>query len=147
MIWIAEKLHRSNTRIIPLLKGTTPQERRLCYKVFEHVGIEYCVFYGTQYFTASIGFNQLQEDLCTVVSESPELKIMLIGLQSARRLKQLPPQIVASAGQRWIDKVQLREVSWKESQRLYESMEQKINKALRQGQMPITAWTQNGVTA
>jgi hypothetical protein len=147
MIWIAEKLHSSKTRIIPLLKGTTPQERRLCYKVFDHVGIEYCVFYGTQYFTASIGFNQLLEDLRTVVSESPELEIMLIGLQSARRLKQLPPQIVASAGQRWIDKVQLREVSWKESQRLYESMEQEINKVLRQGQMPITAWSQNGVTA
>ena len=147
MIWIAETLRSSKTRIIPLLKGTTPQERQLCYKVFDHLGIEYCVFYGTQYFTANVGFNQLLEDLRTVVSEAPELEIMLIGLQSARRLKQLPPQIVASAGQRWIDKVQLREVPWKESHRLYEPMEQEMNKALGQGQMPITAWSQKGVTA
>jgi hypothetical protein len=147
MIWIAGKLRGSKTQIIPLLKGTTPHERRFCYQVFDHIGAEYCAFYGTQYFTANIGFNQLLDDLRTAVSEAPQLKIMLIGLQSPRRLEQLPPQIVAAAGQRWIDEVQLREVPWKESQRLYRPMEQKINKALGQGQMPIMAWSQNEVTA
>lgn len=147
MIWIAGKLHSTKTQIIPLIKGTTPEERRLCYKVFNHIGAEYCTFYGTQYFTANIGFNQLLDDLRTVVSEAPELEIMLIGLQSPRRLKQLPPQFVASAGQRWINEVQLREVPWNESKHLYKKMEQEINNSLKQGQMPIMAWSTNEVTA
>lgn len=66
---------------------------------------------------------------------------MLIGLQSPRRLKQLPPQIVAAAGQRWIDEVQLRDVPWSESQRLYKPMQEEIDAALGQGQIPIMAWT------
>lgn len=145
-IWMIQKLHDRKTRVIPLLKGTTLHERRLCYQVFTYLGVEYCAFYGTQYFTAHIGFNQLLEDLRTVVSEVPELEIMLIGLQSPRRLEQLPPQIVAAAGQRWIDEVRLREIPWDESQRLYQPMKQEINQALGQGQMPIMAWAQEEVT-
>lgn len=141
MIWMAQKLYGSKTKILPLVKGETPHERRLCYQVFKHLGINYCVFYGTQYFTANIGFKKLQEDLRTVVSEAPNLKIMLIGLQSPRRLKQLPPQIVAAAGQRWIGEVQLRDVPWSESQRLYKPMQDEIDAALGQGQIPIMAWT------
>ena len=147
MIWMAGELYGSKTRIIPLIKGTSPEERNLCYKVFDHIGVEYCTFYGTQYFTASIGFNQLLDDLRTMVSEAPGLEIMLIGLQSPRMLRQLPPQIVASAGQRWIREVQLRKVPWSESARLYESMEREVNDALGQGQMPIMAWSTNKVTA
>jgi hypothetical protein len=147
MIWMAGELYGSKTRIIPLIKGTTPEERNLCYKVFDHIGAEYCTFYGTQYFTAGIGFNQLLDDLRTMVSEAPGLEIILIGLQSPPKLRQLPPQIVASAGQRWIREVQLRKVPWNESAHLYESMERKINDALGQGQMPIMAWSTNEVTA
>jgi len=144
---MAGELYGSKTRIIPLIKGTTPEERNLCYKVFDHIGAEYCTFYRTQYFTAGIGFNQLLDDLRTMVSEAPGLEIILIGLQSPPKLRQLPPQIVASAGQRWIREVQLRKVPWNESAHLYESMERKINDALGQGQMPIMAWSTNEVTA
>lgn len=140
-LWIAQNLVGTKTDVLPLIKGVTPEERRLCYQVYKHVGITYCVFYATQYFTANIGFNKLRKDLRTIVSEAPNLRIMLIGLQSPRRLKQLPPQIVAAAGQRWIDEVQLRDVPWTESQRLYKSMEQEIDAALGQGQIPIMAWT------
>lgn len=140
-LWIAQNLVGTKTKVLPLIKGATPEERRLCYQVFNYLGINYCVFYGTQYFTANIGFYQLREDLRTIVSEAPNLKIMLIGLQSPRWLTQLPPQIVAAAGQRWIDEVQLREVPWNESQRLYKPMERNINAALGHGQMPIMAWT------
>lgn len=143
MIWMASELSDTKTQILPLLKGETPHERHLCYQVFDHIGINYCVFYGTQYFTAGIGFNQLRKDLRTVASEAPDLKIMLIGLQAPNLLEQVPPQIVAAAGQRWIDEVQLREVPWEQSQQLYEPMAQKINAALGQGQMPIMAWANN----
>ncbi|MFA9518642.1 hypothetical protein ACERIT_15765 [Halopenitus sp. H-Gu1] len=140
-LWIAQNLAGTKTKVLPLIKGATPEERRLCYQVFDHLGINDCVFYGTQYFTANVGFYQLRDDLRTIVSEAPHLKIMLIGLQSPRWLTQLPPQIVAAAGQRWINEVQLREVPLNQSQRLYEPMERNINAALGHGQMPITAWT------
>lgn len=140
-IWIASNLYGTKTRVIPLLKGETPHERWLCYQVFQYLGARYCVFYGTQYFTANIGFYQLQEDLRTVVSEAPYLRVMLIGLQSAHRLEQLPPQIVAAAGQRWIDEVQLRDIPYNQSQERYTQMEDNINEALGHGQMPIMAWS------
>ncbi|WP_424005427.1 hypothetical protein ACOZ4I_19645 (plasmid) [Haloarcula salina] len=140
-IWMASNLYGAKTRIIPLLKGETPHERRLCYQVFQYLGARYCVFYGTQYFTANIGFYQLQEDLRTVVSEAPDLQVMLIGLQATHRLEQLPPQIVAAAGQRWIDEVQLRDIPYKQSQERYTQMEANINGALGRGQMPIMAWS------
>jgi hypothetical protein len=146
-IWMASELYGAKTQVLPLLKGETPHERRLCYQVFDQIGVKYCVFYGTQYFTAGIGFKQLRKDLRTVASEAPDLEIMLIGLQAPDLLEEVPPQIVAAAGQRWIDEVQLREVPWEQSQQLYEPMAQKINAALGQGQMPIMAWANSEVTA
>lgn len=140
MLWMAETLAGTKTRIIPLLKGETPAERRLCYQVFQYYGVRYCVFYGTQYFTGNLGFYQLLEDLRAVVSEAPHLRILLIGLQAPHRLEQMPPQIVAAAGQRWIDTVRLRKVSTDRSQERYRQMEQKVNTALGDGQMPIMAW-------
>lgn len=140
-IWMAGKLAGTTTRVIPLLKGETPHERRLCYQVFQYLGVRYCVFYGTQYFTANIGFYQLLEDLRTVVSEAPHLQILLIGLQAPHRLEQVPPQIVAAAGQRWIDEVQLRDIPYSQSQERYTQMEDDINAALGHGQMPIMAWS------
>lgn len=140
-IWIASNLYGTKTQVIPLLKGETPHERWLCYQVFQYLGARYCVFYGTQYFTANIGFYQLQEDLRTVVSEAPYLQMMLIGLQATHRLEQLPPQIVAAAGQRWIDEVQLRDIPYNQSQERYTQMEDNINDALGHGQMPIMAWS------
>jgi len=148
MIWMSQKLYGSDIKILPLIKGETPQERHLCYQVFKHLGINYGVFYGTQYFTANIGFNTLLEDLRTIVSEAPDLRIMLIGLQSPRLLEHLPPNVVAAAGQRWIDEVQLRKVPRSESQRLYKRMARDIDSALGRGQMPILAWSNEaGVSA
>jgi hypothetical protein len=148
MVWMAQNLNGYKTKVLPLIKGETPHERNLCYQAFNHLGIDYCVFYGTQYFTASIGFNKLQEDIQAIVSEAPSLDIMLIGLQSPRLLERLPPQVVAAAGQRWIDEVQLRKVPWSKSQQLYKPMEQEIDATLGQGQMPIMTWASNeGVTA
>lgn len=146
IIWIAGELYGTKTRVLPLIKGETPEERRLCYQVFNHLGVRYCVFYGTQYFTASIGFYRLLEDLREIASEAPQLKIMLIGLQSPTRLEQVPPQIVAAAGQRWIDEVHLRQVPVSQYQEHYAIMDKKIDAALGQGQMPIKAWTNEEVT-
>lgn len=139
-IWMAGQLHGTTTRVIPLLKGETPEERRLCYQVFNHLGTRYCVFYGTQYFTGGLGFARLREDLLTVVAEAPHLHIMLVGLQAADRLEQLPPQVVAAAGQRWIREIQLRDVSAEEAQDRAVQMEKNVAAALDDGPMPLMAW-------
>lgn len=146
MIWMARELPGTTTRILPLIKGETLEERRLCYQVYDHFGIQYCVFYGTQYFTASVGFYPLLEDLREIAAEAPHLKIMLIGLQSPVRLEQVPPQIVTAAGQRWINHVQLRDAPHEESQERFITMEQQIDGALGHGQMPLQAWTTEEVT-
>lgn len=147
MVWMSNELAGTGVRIIPLLKGETPHERSLCYRTFAYLDVQYCVFYGAQYFTANIGFSQLREDLRTVISEAPDLRFMLIGLQAPRWLEELPPRIIAAAGQRWIDEVDLREVSWQESQERFASFDQEINEALSAGQMPIKAWADTRVTA
>jgi hypothetical protein len=148
-IWIADRLEDTGTQVIPLLKGETPEEREYCYKVFEEqLGTNYCVFYGTQYFTAGVGFYKLLEDIQKVVSEAPQLQILLMGLQYPGWLEELPPQVVAAAGQRWIRHSQLRDVSWKQAQENYGELDQEIESALETGQAPLGIWSpSNEVTA
>jgi hypothetical protein len=61
------------------VKGTTPQERAVCYEIFERAGFEdYCAFYGTQYFTAGHGIriDELVADLTAIATEQdpPEIQ-------------------------------------------------------------------------
>lgn len=141
-IWMAERMEDTRARVIPLLKGETPEEREYCYKVFkEQLSTNYCVFYGTQYFTAGVGFYKLLEDIQKVASEAPHLQILLMGLQYPGWLKELPPQVVAAAGQRWIRQSQLRSVSWGQAQENYEKLDREIETALETGQAPLGIWS------
>lgn len=148
-IWIAERIDGIETRVTPLLKGETPKERSYCYKVFKEIlGTNYCVFYGTQYFTASMGFYKLLEDIRKVASEAPHLQILLMGLQYPRWLEKMPPQVVAAAGQRWIRHSQLRDVSWEQARENYGELHREIDSALSTGQAPVGIWAMsNEVTA
>jgi len=141
-IWITDRLANTGTKVIPLLKGETREERGYCYKVFkELLDTDCCVFYGAQYFTASVGFYKLFEDIQQVVSEASHLRIILIGLQSPDWLEKLPPQVMAVAGQRWIRESKLRSTSIENAQENYEELNKNIERALESGQVPISAWT------
>jgi hypothetical protein len=103
LLWMQRQLreHDSDTQLIPLVKGTTPEERAVCYEIFDRAGFnEYCAFYGTQYFSggAGIRIDELVADLTAVATEQAR-DIFLIGLLSPNYLDRVPAQVVAAAGQ------------------------------------------------
>jgi hypothetical protein len=103
LLWMQRQLRQeeADTRLIPLVKGTTPQERAVCYEIFQRAGFEdYCVFYGTQYFTAGHGIriDELVADVTAVATEQ-DREIFLIGLLSSNYLERMPDAVSAAAGQ------------------------------------------------
>lgn len=102
--WMAKELSSTKTKILPLFKGITKEERSICYKTFNELKINYCVFYGSQYFGSGIGnqFSMLEDDIRKITSEYPLCGILLIGLLAPRSLIKLPPQVIAAAGNKWI---------------------------------------------
>jgi hypothetical protein len=103
LVWMQRQLrdHESDITLIPLVKGVTPEERAVCYEVFDRAGFtDYCAFYGTQYFSggAGIRITELVEDLRAVATEQ-DRNIFLIGLLSPNYLERVPNQVVAAAGQ------------------------------------------------
>lgn len=107
-VYIHEKIQSTptlNTSVIPLIKGITPRERRVCYSVFRQREWEYAAYYGTQYFTGGEGGRvwELERDLRAVANEtSGELGILLIGALADYTLTKMPSSVVAAAGMhRW----------------------------------------------
>jgi len=102
--WMAKELSHTKTKILPLIKGITRKERSICYKTFDELKINYCVFYGSQYFGSGIGnqFSMLEDNIRKITSEYPMCGILLIGLLATRSLIKLPPQVVAAAGNKWV---------------------------------------------
>lgn len=86
-------------RIIPLVKGVDRDERELCYGRFRAMGVDYVSYYVAQYFGSRGG--HVVNDINVIISESGFRRVMLIGLQSKRRLRKLAPQVTAMAGHRW----------------------------------------------
>jgi hypothetical protein len=103
LLWMQRQLreHDSDIQLIPLVKGVRPEERSVCYEIFDRAGFDdYCAFYGTQYFSggAGIRINELVTDLTAVATEQ-DRDLFLIGLLSPNYLKRVPEQVVAAAGQ------------------------------------------------
>lgn len=103
LLWMQRQLrdHESETQLIPLVKGVTPEERALCYEIFDRAGFDdYCAFYGTQYFSggAGIRITELVTDLTAVATEQ-DRDLFLIGLLSPNYLERMPGTVVAAAGQ------------------------------------------------
>jgi len=143
-LWMIQELADTDITILPLLKGTTPQERALCYKVFQALGVTYCAFYGTQYLTSGKGITPLTRDLRRIAGEAPSLDILLIGLLDPDRLAALPPQVVAAAGlHQWISRVSLRDddVSRQEQQQRLTALNNAVDDACTGGQTPLGMWT------
>lgn len=53
--WMHRELESMPTRILPLVKGYTFEERAICYKTLRELGIPYCAYYGAQYFGGEMG--------------------------------------------------------------------------------------------
>jgi len=143
-MWMSQELEAEKTTLLPVLKGLTPEEREICYKVFAKLEVEYCCFYGTQYFTSGKGFGELSNDINRIVSEAPKLNIFLIGVLHPPEIFQLPPQVVASSGlHQWRKAVELRDVSWEKSGEMFQEFKAKTEEAFESGQTPLGMWQED----
>jgi hypothetical protein len=118
--------------LIPLIKGVERDEREICYERFKSLGIDYVSYYVAQYFSNHKG--NLLLDINGLISESGFNRVMLIGLQSKAKLRKLPPQVTALAGQRWRNESGLR---WRRPEEAHERLQEwkfEIEKNLATGQ-------------
>jgi len=148
--WFSRQLTDSSTQVLPLVSGTTPEERQICYRTFEKLDVSYCAVYGAQYFGGEMGngINKLNSYIRDIVSEYPLDGVLLIGLQSADYLQRMPPEVVGAAGQRWIDKSRLRDLPINESKKRFKIWKQAVEKSLGRGNATIGSFNaSNGVTA
>jgi len=147
--WMVNKLEGTDIRLIPLIKGYTPSERRICYDLLRRHNLQYCAYYGSQYFGGKMGNGilKLDHDVRDVVSELALEGMMLIGLQSANDLARMPPEVVAAAGQRWIYKSNLRDSSVDEAVEEYSRWRHSLEAELGGGQATLGSFAtdSNGV--
>lgn len=112
-VWMQNQIddHGVSTVLIPLLKGTTREEREICYSTFDSLDVSMAAVYATTYFTRNGNqFHQLVADLEEIQRERPGLSILLIGLLSPHYAAQLPENVAVIAGQnQWRDAVSLRD--------------------------------------
>lgn len=139
---VAAELADTDIKLLPLVKGTCREEWDIYRRVLQHHSIEVAAVYGTQYFSSGAGLGPLQEDLMTIVSIKPDLRIVLLGLLHPPYLKRLPPQIIAASGlHQWRTHCGLREELVEHSQTRYGQLKAEIEAALGEGQMPLSMWT------
>lgn len=110
-LWMDQQLQDTPTQVIPIVKGTTPFEREICYQTFDRLDTGYAAFYVAQYFTGGDGIRigELVEDV-TTIAEEYEGDLVLIGLLSSAFLARMPTAVVAAAGLNgWRNAVKPRE--------------------------------------
>ncbi len=141
--WLTHQLTDKETTVIPLMSGVTREERNICYRTFEELGISYAAIYGAQYFGGSMGngINKLNNYIREIVSEYEFDGLLLIGLQSAAYLQRLPPEVVAAAGLRWISQSNLRNSPIEQSVTRFGQWKQKPEAQLGNGTTTLSAFS------
>ena len=138
-IWMRDKISNNadcfsgnQPEIIPLIKGTTEEERRPFYELAQNIGAPMAVFYAAQYFTRGNKILQLLDDLESIDDNAPDnLPLGLIGHLAPNRLKQCPDRVVASAGfTGWFSDISPRKDSPEEVTESFESTAAEVHDAL-----------------
>lgn len=148
--WMYNELRGTPTELIPLIKGYSSEERAICYNRLNKLGVDFVSYYGSQYFggNSGNGIAKLNEDVRDVVSEFCPKELLLIGLQSEKCVGRLPPEVSAVAGQGWIRKSKLRDLSIPDAREAYRSWQEKVVDGLAYGQATLGSFdTSAGVTA
>jgi hypothetical protein len=143
--WIAERIAEQGleTEVIPLVKGVTAQERKICYGMFDVLDATQCGFYVGQYFTGGDGVlkEQLVEDVTAVASEleaaDRDHELLVIGVLAPQTLKRLPDRVTAAAGlNTWRSEVEPRIRSDDAIRQRYEIVANLVESALGDGMPP-----------
>ena len=131
----------TGTEVVPLVKGETEYERRLCYEAFAELGLTRVAYYCVQYFSYGFRYKALLERIHRVALEFEPENMMLIGFQSENLVSDFPPCVTGAAGQRWLRNSNPRSVSVREAARQYDAWSQQVESALAIGQAPLHAFT------
>ncbi len=138
---VVPRFREIGTEIVPLLKGETEYERRLCYEAFAELGLTRVAYYCVQYFSYGFRYKALLERIHRIAREFEPENMMLIGFQSENLVSDFPPCVTAAAGQRWLRKFNPRNVSIEEAVRQYDAWSQQVESSLAIGQAPLHAFT------
>jgi len=138
---VAPEFRESGIEVVPLVKGETEYERRLCYEAFAELGLTRVAYYCVQYFSYGFRYKALLERIHRVAREFEPENMMLIGFQSENLVSDFPPCVTGAAGQRWLRNSNPRSVSVEEAVRQYDAWSQQVESALAIGQVPLHAFT------
>lgn len=138
-IWMHRKLSDTDTEIIPLFKGVRPESRQMCYRVWDAIDADIAAYYAVTYFTRQgRRTERLIHDLEIVASET-DTPLLLIGLLSPRTLERIPPNVIATAGQKqWRERVTPTEDAPQEIREDYEGLKSEVIEAMDLQTEPTT---------
>lgn len=128
--WLSEA--SSDTRIIPLIKGATYQERARAIHTLEEYHFPGYAYYGTQYFTSGEGIliDELVDDLTSTTQEH-DRPMMLIGCLSPNYLQRMPAQVVAGSGvQRWRKRIKPQKQDPETMTSEWDALSEEVDQAL-----------------
>ncbi len=140
---IVPQLRSFGVETIPLVKGETEFERSLCYEAFEDLGISRISFYGAQYFTYGYRWKDLRARIQNITVEFDPDDLLIIGLQAASHLRQLPPCVSGAAGQRWMSQAEVGTEPPAVAARQYDSWASTISETLHGGQTCLGSFARN----
>lgn len=119
-LFLMDHLEGSGIGLLPLIKGTVPEEWLRCYRPLSDAGFTHFSFYAGQYFSRKNGRRdaELVNTIRGIVSTCGLDYLAIVGYQSVQRLHDLPTQVKSLAGQRWLRACRVQEVGISKSARL-----------------------------
>lgn len=133
-LWMANRISDAglDIDIIPLVKGKTAPERRICYKAFDRLDASMAAFYAVRYFTSGNG-NQiadLYEHTEEIADEYP-IDLFLIGCLKPKYLSDCADTVTAAAGQnQWRNAVKPRKQDAETMQATYNDLARSVRDGL-----------------
>lgn len=132
-----------DTQVIPFIKTGTPQERELCYRTIDRLGLDFGAVYCNRYFNGpgGIHIDELLDDLDLLAAESQEildtqLRFLTVSLLSPNVLSRATDAVVAASGQMvgtdrgWRDSITPTQQPEATVRRIYANVETRVRDAL-----------------
>lgn len=131
--WMKDRLEDDGIKIIPLFKGKTREQRQIVYDTMNELNIDYGAFYASRYFTGGYGNRKwdMIHDIEEIVAEY-DPQIMVIGCMAPQYVNEMPPNVVAVAGQaQWRRAVKPRKQSESEMKSEWNELSNNVFRELR----------------
>jgi hypothetical protein len=121
-----------DTSIIPMFKGFTPKERKICLTAADALNAGTVAIYLTEYFTTTSGNSDSRAlGYLNICNNHDMPNALVIGMLSPDTLAKAPDFVTAGAGQyQWRKRYDPENQTTKEVRSEFENLEQKVNDAL-----------------